>query len=344
MVQYIGIQDVIEVLRTLGTERVLQELAKYIEDDFRRWEDFDKVARIASGSPNGVIELMPISDGRQFAFKYVNGHPCNTNAGKLTVTAFGVLADVASGYPLLLSEMTLTTALRTAATSALAARYLARPDSRTMALIGAGAQAEFQVLAFKTMTGIEKVRVFDVDPSASARFARNLATVPGIHVHVTQSVDEGLQDADIITTATAAKKHAVVLTRSQVRPGTHINAIGGDCPGKTELDREILHASRVVVEYPPQSRVEGEIQQVDPGFPVVELWRIIAGLEVGRRAVDEVTLFDSVGFALEDFSTLRFLRDITQEIGAVRTIDLVPDVADPRDLYSLLRRDGVLAA
>src|SRR5262249_20312507 len=157
---------------TIGVETLLCELAAYIEADFKRWALFDKRPRIASHSSDGVIELMPTSDGSVYAFKYVNGHPKNTRAGLQTVTAFGVLSDVASGYPLLLSEMTILTALRTAATSALAARYLAPSSARTMAIIGNGAQSEFQALAFKALMGVTNVRLYDIDPAATDRCAR----------------------------------------------------------------------------------------------------------------------------------------------------------------------------
>src|SRR5215510_11019796 len=121
------------MLTYIGIERLQELLAMEIEADYRRWDQFEKSPRHASHSPVGVIELMPASDGRLYTFKYVNGHPKNTAAGLLTVTAFGVLADVDTGYPLLLSELTFTTALRTAAMSALAARWMARPDSTCMA-------------------------------------------------------------------------------------------------------------------------------------------------------------------------------------------------------------------
>ena len=113
----------------------------------KRWELFDKTPRLASHSAEGVIELMPTSDGEVYGFKYVNGHPRNTKDGLQTVTAFGLLADVANGYPVLLSEMTLFTALRTAATSAVAAKFLAPKGARTMAMIGNRAQSEFESLA-----------------------------------------------------------------------------------------------------------------------------------------------------------------------------------------------------
>ena len=114
-------------------------------------------------SADGVIELMPTSDGAIYGFKYVNGHPKNTREGRQTVTAFGVLADVGTGYPVLLTEMTILTALRTAATSALAAKYLAPAGARSMAIIGNGAQSEFQALAFKALLGVDRLRLYDID-------------------------------------------------------------------------------------------------------------------------------------------------------------------------------------
>src|SRR6202161_2243243 len=164
MVSYIGTARVCEVVSRVGLAPFIEALAGEIEADYLRWGEFEKSARLASHSAVGVIELMPTSDGRLYSFKYVNGHPKNTAAGLLTVTAFGVLADVATGYPMLLSEMTFVTALRTAAMSALAARHMARQDCRSMALVGNGAQSEFQAVAFNHMLGIRDFRLFDTDP------------------------------------------------------------------------------------------------------------------------------------------------------------------------------------
>src|SRR5256714_605554 len=223
MVDFIGIERIQELVARRGVARFIEELAGEIETDFLRWGAFEKSPRHATHSPLGVIELMPASDGRLYAFKYVNGHPKNTAVGLLTVTAFGVLADVQTGYPLLPPELPLTTALRTAATSALAARRMARPDAR------------------------------------------------------------------------------------------------------------------VVVEYEPQSRIEGEIQQMNAAFPVIELATLLAGQVSGRVSDRDVTIFDSVGFALEDFSSLRYLLRIHhEERGTQQQIDLLPDLEDPKDLFALL--------
>ncbi len=335
MVHYIGVDAVARLVANVGAEKLIVGLTDAIEADFRRWEQFEKIARPASHSPSGVIELMPATDGDLYAFKYVNGHPRNIDLGRLTVTGLGVLADVATGYPILISEMTLLTALRTAATSAMAARFLARPDSRTMALIGLGAQSEFQAIAFKAVLGIERLRVYDVDPRATAKFVRNLRG-RGLDIVEARDAAAAVEGADIVTTATADKRHADVLTRRMVSAGQHINAIGGDCPGKTEIHPDVLSAASVFVEFEPQTRVEGEIQLLAPDHPVTELWRVIAGAAPGRRSPGQVTVFDSVGFAIEDFATLRFVRGQLGLIDAPR-LDLIPDLADPRDLFGLLR-------
>jgi len=349
MVDFIGIERIQELVSRRGAARFIEELAREIESDFLRWSEFEKSPRHASHSSVGVIELMPASDGRLYAFKYVNGHPKNTAVGLLTVTAFGVLADVQTGYPLLLSELTLTTALRTAATSALAARRMARPGSRVMALIGNGAQSEFQTIAFHHLLGIRELRLYDTDALATEKLARNLSRLrlPGLEVRRARSTAAAVAGADIVTTVTADKRNATILTPAMIAPGMHLNAVGGDCPGKTELHADILRRPdvRVVVEFEPQSRIEGEIQQLPADFPVTELAEVLAGRASGRANEREVTIFDSVGFALEDFSSLRYLMRIHQEErGSERQIDLIPDLEDPKNLFGLLAERGAKLA
>ncbi len=347
MVDYIGIEDMQQLLARHGAAPIIAGFARAIEADFRRWREFDKSPRHAVHSPVGVIELMPISDGRHYSFKYVNGHPKNTAAGLMTVMAFGVLADVETGYPLLLSELTLTTALRTAAMSALAAQWMARADSRCMALIGNGAQSEFQAIAFHHLLGIRELRLFDTDAQATAKLIRNLHALnfDGLVVRACASTSEAVRGADIVTTVTADKRNATILTPEMVEPGMHLNAVGGDCPGKTELDADILLRpdARVIVEYAPQSRIEGEIQQMPADFPVTEFADIVASGRSARQSAAEVTIFDSVGFALEDFSALRYLYKLFGQQGKRRQIDLVPTLANPKDLFALLAVPHVAA-
>lgn len=335
MVQFVGVSEIRQIVERIGIENVLTRMVGYLEDDFRRWDRFERIPRLASHSAGGVIELMPTQDDELYAFKYVNGHPYNYERGLQTVVALGLMADVATGYPVFLSEMTILTALRTAAMSALAAKHLARPDARTMAIIGLGAQSEFQAMAFRAVLGIDTLRVYDVDPAATAKFLRNMRG-RGCQLIACDEPGSAVVGADIVTTVTADKAHATILSDNMVGAGMHLNAVGGDCPGKTELQKDILSRAGVFVEFTEQTRIEGEIQQMPADFPVTELWQVIRGEAPGRTRHDEITLFDSVGFAVEDFAALRLLRDLSTETGCYASLDLITSPADPRDLFGLI--------
>ena len=337
MVPFVSVHDMMKLVHHIGIEQFLSNLADYIEADFMRWELFDKTPRVAAHSAEGVIELMPTSDGEVYGFKYVNGHPANMKKGLQTVTAFGLLADVASGYPVMLSEMTVLTALRTAATSAMVAKHLAPKGATTLALIGNGAQSEFQALAMKVICGITDIRLYDIDSKATDKCMKNLQN-SGLRLRVCKSSEQAIKGAQIITTCTADKQYATILTDNMIGSGVHINAIGGDCPGKTELHRDILLRSDIFVEYPPQTRIEGDIQQLDDDHPVTEIWQVINKTASGRTSDQQITLFDGVGFAIEDFSALRYVRDQLEDGNFYQDLDMVADPDDPRDLFGMLKR------
>lgn len=336
-VPFVSVENMMKLVHHIGIEPMLKGLAEYIEQDFRRWDLFDKTPRVASHSKEGVIELMPTSDGEVYGFKYVNGHPKNTQEGLQTVTAFGLLATVDTGYPVLLSEMTVLTALRTAATSAMVAKHLAPKGARVMAMIGNGAQSEFQALAMRVICGIDRLRLYDIDRAATDKTVRNLQGF-GFTLEPCSSPQEAIEGAQIITTCTADKQYATILTDNMVGAGVHINAIGGDCPGKTELHPDILTRSSVFVEYPPQTRIEGEIQQMPADFAVTEMWQVINGTAKGRTDDRQITLFDGVGFAIEDFSALRYVRDQLRDTGLYQDLDMIADPDNPRDLFGMVQR------
>lgn len=335
-IRYLSPGDVATILRRQGMKETLRGMLDAIHADYLRWQDFDKNARLGCHSDFGVIELMPIADDRTYSFKCVNGHPGNSRLGLPTVMAFGVIARVDTGVPELLSELTLTTAVRTAAMSALAARTLARPESRVMALIGNGAQSEFQALAFHHLLGITEMRLFDTDPRATAKLMANLRGTTGLRLLRCDSVAQAVRGADIVTTVTADKTQATIITPDMLEPGMHINAVGGDCPGKTELHADVLRAASVFVEFEPQTRIEGDLQQMPANFAVTELWKVLQGHAPGRADARAITVFDSVGFALEDFSALRYMRDCAQRLGVGQDLALIPRFADPKDLFGLI--------
>ncbi len=331
----ITVETLCELLRRQGLRRFLRKLIDQLQADFSRWQAFHLTPRHAIHYPQGVMELMPCADAQFYSMKYVNGHPANTRDGRLSVVALGLLARVSDGYPLLLSEMTLLTALRTAAAAALAAKYLARPESTRLALIGCGAQAEFQVQAFCCLFPIRQLRLFDIDPAAVNKCRHNLqgelAEIIGC-----ESVAAAIAEADIVVTATAAKKREVLFGYEQLRPGTHIQAMGGDCPGKTEFAPDLLRRAKVVVEYAEQSLQEGELQQLDNPQPYAELWQLVQHDQPGRENSEEITLFDSVGVALEDYSALRLLYELSEQEQLGLPLALIPELDDPKNLYGLL--------
>ncbi|MEN8178088.1 MAG: ornithine cyclodeaminase [Pseudomonadota bacterium] len=338
----IDVHDLLKMISIVGLRALNQELFTALEEDFYHWEHFNKSNRHATHCDQGVIELMPCSSERYYTFKYVNGHPGNPARDKLSVVALGVLSEVDTGYPLLISEMTLLTALRTAAVAALGARYLARKESSHLGLIGTGAQAEFLVEALRAVLPIEQVSYFDVDAAAMRKFAANMHE-SGLRLHPKSAIYGAVEAADMVVTATAAKRRASLLSRFQLQDGTHIHALGGDCPGKTELNPELVKQCRRVVEYAGQTRREGEIQNLPEIGIHAELWELIRGVKSGRGNDHEITLFDAVGFALEDYSALRVIYRLADELRIGRDVELIPKLEKPKNLFGLMASPNMLS-
>ena len=328
----LDVYDIKKIVQKTGFKNFFLELIDTLENDYKNWGNFDKMPRIATHFSYGVLELMPTSDEEFYAYKYVTGHPRNPNFNKTTVMATGQLSEIKTGEPLLISEMTLLTALRTGATSVMAAKYLARADSHILCLIGTGAQSEFQTLAFDTLFDIKEIRYFDVDPKAMDKYEKNMKKYE-FNLTRCKSAKEAVWGADIVTTITADKKNQTILTGDMIEEGMFINGVGGDCPGKTEISKDVVEMSSVFVEYLPQTKIEGEIQQVDDDFPTTELHEVIRDLKDGRKNDKEVTLFDSVGFAIEDFSVLKLVYKLAKKYDIGRESDLIPVMEDPKNLF-----------
>lgn len=336
MTTFVDVNCITGLINRVGVAEFIVGMEKTMRADFKNWPSFDKCARVASHSELGVVELMPIAGPERYAFKYVNGHPANTKKGIPTVMAFGALADVDTGYPVMLAELTLTTAFRTACASVMAAKALARADSKVMGMIGCGAQSEFQSIAFHTLMGIDEIRIFDIDKMAMQKLTNHLKQFPKLKVTQAKTAKEATLDVDIITTCTADKTWATILTGDMVEPGVHINAIGGDCPGKTELHVDVLKKAKIFVEFEPQTRIEGDIQQLDESHPVFDLWRVIDNQITGREDDKQITVYDSVGFALEDYSALSYVYALVQKYSVGEKINLIPELPDPKNLFSML--------
>ncbi len=336
----ITVESLTKILDKHGFDQYLLDLMQVLKKDFGRWQSFTKMPRPAMHVPGGVLELMPICDNKTYyTFKYVNCHPKNPLTGKQTVVATGQLSRIDTGYPLMFSEMTILTALRTAANAALATDLMARKDSQVLALIGTGAQSEFQVKGLKLVRDIKEVRYFDIDPKAMAKFEKNMSSI-GIKLVQCHDAEEAVKGADIITTITACKANVDVVKDKWVKAGVHINALGGDTIGKTELELSILPRCRIVVEYFDQSLIEGEIQRLNlkeaKELVYAELYELVNGSKKGRANDQEITLFDSVGIALEDYSALRLTYELANKYNLGEEGNFTPQVNDPKNLMSAL--------
>lgn len=336
----LSVESVAKLLNIYGFDNYMKDLIKALKQDFSRWQTFTKMPRPAMHVPGGVLELMPICDNElYYTFKYVNCHPKNPLIGQQTVVATGQLSRIDTGYPLMLSEMTVLTALRTAATSALATDLMTRKDAHILALIGTGAQSEFQVRGLRLVRDIKEVRYFDIDPKAMDKFEKNMK---GKSLKLTRckNAKEAVKGADIITVCTACKANVNVIKNEWVKAGIHINALGGDTIGKTELELSILSRCRIVVEYFDQSLVEGEIQRLSKKkakkLVHAELYELVNGSKKGRENNKEITLFDSVGIALEDYSALRLTYELAGKYNIGEERNLTPKINDPKDLISVL--------
>jgi ornithine cyclodeaminase len=336
MVRLVTLKDLAQLVKVVGIQPLLQQLIAQLAQDFQQWQQFETSPRYAMHLPHGVMELMPTGTSEYFSYKFVNGHPGNPKHGKLTVVALGMLAECQYGYPLLLSEMTVLTALRTAATMALATQYMAREDATRACLIGCGAQAEFMLHALQCVRTVEQCWIYDIDPLAMQRVQANMADTK---ITCADSAQAAVEASEIVITATAAKSHARIIEDAWVKPGMHINGMGGDCPGKTEMDPAILMRSRVIVEYLPQTLVEGDIQLLgEAALEIVagELWQVVNGQLVARQSDNEITFFDGVGFAIEDYSVLKLIHRLSEQHGIGQPVAMVPEIDDPRNLYGAL--------
>lgn len=336
----ITVQSLTEIIKKHGFDNFLKDLMQALKRDYTRWDSFTKIPRPAMQISGGVLELMPICDNEKYyTFKYVNCHPKNPLVKKMTVVATGQLSEISTGYPLMFSEMTLLTAFRTAAESALATDLMAREDSHVLAMIGTGAQSEFQVKALQLVRNISEVRYFDIDNKAMDKFENNMKD-SNLHLTRCKSAEEAVEGADIITVVTACRANVDVIKNDWVKAGVHINALGGDTVDKTELELDILYRSKIVVEYFEQSYIEGEIQRLsrkEAEKMVISLHELVTGKKRGRNNSKEITLFDSVSIGLEDYAALRLTYELAQIYGVGEEKNFIPTMQDPKDLFSLIQ-------
>jgi len=261
---------------------------------------------------NGDLRVMPsyVETFGISAVKVVNVHPDNRRFNLPTVMATITLVDPKTGAPLAIMGGTWITAMRTGAASGVAAKHLSRKGSSKLALIGAGVQAVTQMMAMAQVMKLEEVAVYDIADDVKTNFVNRMSSeYPDIKISAAKSIQEAVEDVDVVVTLTPSRKP--IVKNDWIKSGTHIGAIGADAPGKEELDPAILQRAKIIVDDLEQSRHSGEINvPLEKGIISMkkiygELGEIIARKKVGRTSNEEITIFDSTGLAIQDAVTAK---------------------------------------
>ena len=302
----------------------MREVIAVVETAFKQWTEGkgEMPSKLYLKVKDGDFRAMPAALPGAAGMKWVNVHTGNTAKGLPTVMAVLIYNDPTTGYPLAIMDATEATAFRTAATSAIASKYLARKDSQTLGVVGAGRQAYYHVIAHQQIFKLKEIRVFDISSKAVARLIESLKNMPVKECSIEETVK-----ADIVCTLTPA--HQPVVEKKWLVPGTHINAVGADAEGKEELEPSILNDTLVIVDDLRQASHAGEINvPVSKGLLkkdqiYAELGEIITGRKKGRTDNGIITIFDSTGLAIEDIAVAKLLYDKAQKTGTGLSVSLV---------------------
>jgi L-lysine cyclodeaminase len=341
--------DLRRIVMDVGLDRLMDEVIDALE---RALVDPAAVAVCPRGGfaleneRTGVLEWMPAMRPAVTAtVKMVAYNPDNPDHFQLpTIMASTAVYDSRTGALTALLDATFTTALRTGAASAVATRRLARTGSSTVGLVGCGAQAVAQLHGLTRVLPVRRVLAYDPDPRVLASFPGRVAFT-GL---VVEACDRRALEAesDVICTATSAPVGAppVLLgDLDRLRPGLHVNAVGSDLPGKTELPLALLRAAVVCPDYLPQAAVEGECQQLAGDEVGPSLAELVAG-GGGEDLRDRLTVFDSTGFAVEDQVATEVVLEHARRLGAWRPLPLFTGTTDARNPYWLSQPDAEPAA
>jgi len=300
------------------------DVIKVVEEAFRMCgEGKGKMpAKVYLSVEKGDFRAMPAALPGCAGMKWVNVHPGNPSRGLPSVMAVLIYSDRETGYPLAIMDATEITAYRTGAAAAIASKYLARRDSHTVGVIGAGYQAYTQILAHAELIKSIAINAADVSKAAVDKLISALPQFPIKNCSIQEAVA-----SDIVCTLTPSR--SPIVRKEWISPGTHINAVGADAPGKQELDPSILKEAVVVVDDIKQASGSGEINvPIQKGiYSVGEIYgtlaEIIVGKKKGRTDNRAITVFDSTGIAVEDIAVARLLFEKAQQRGGHPSIDLV---------------------
>ncbi|MFH0768233.1 MAG: ornithine cyclodeaminase family protein [Chloroflexota bacterium] len=302
----------------------MSEVITVVEQAFRDWAQGrgSMPAKAYLPLEQGDFRAMPAALPGAAGVKWVNVHPQNSSRGLPTIMAIMIYNDPQTGYPLAVMDGTDITAYRTGATAAIASKYLARQDSHTLGIIGAGRQAYTQIEAHAQLFSLNLVKVYDRSTDAAQKLIRSFPEYP-----LKECSLEETAACNIVCTLTPLR--APFVKKEWIAPGTHINAVGADAAGKEELEPAILKGAVVVVDDIRQASTAGEINvPITKGIYSVNevygnLGEIIIGRKQGRKNKDVITVFDSTGVAIEDLAVAKLMYEKANKAGSYMSMDII---------------------
>lgn len=334
--------DIAQIISTVGLDRFMDEAIARIREAAQELDPEITITIERGGfqyeKPTlGLVEWMPSMElGRAVGIKTVGYHPSNPAQRHLpSVMATTSIHDTSTGGLVALVEATLLTAIRTGAASAVVSDVLSSADASVLGLVGCGAQAVTQAHAISRIRPINKIVAFDADPSVAATFAERLPL--SVAVEIAETAAEAIADADIVCTATTVDIGAgPVAEFDDFKRGVHINAVGADFPGKTELPVELLRAALVVPDEVAQCLKEGESQQLSPDELGPTLVELVQNAGTFAEWRSELTVFDSTGWALEDLIVAEIALEHAHELNVGLHTRLQHHPIDPYSPYESL--------
>lgn len=342
----LSMKDTRKIVEYVGLNALMDEMITRLTQAFEQFDPVQTVVPIRTGfsyeQPHvGLVEWMPLFEKhQQIMVKAVGYHPQNPSVHNLPTVLSTISAyDPMSGHLSAVVDGTFLTALRTGAASAIASQHLASPDSRSLGLIGAGAQSVTQLHGLSRRFDLKQVLIFDSDPAVSQSFSERIACLELDHLEIHQAnISDIVAVADILCTATSVDvDDGPVFPDQRLKPWLHVNAVGSDFPGKFEVPLSLLERSFICPDFQEQAMREGECQQLKDLKKIgSELSDVVKSPGQYRHYQQQLTIFDSTGFALEDQVAMNMLLEYATELQVGTLVELESATTQVKNPYSFV--------
>lgn len=334
----LGGEDIEELIEKKGINRFMDTAIDLVEESFIKFtnKEVENPQRKGLYFKKGLIEFMPAKLKNSAAcLKVVSYYPKNSEYSLPSVIGTMILLDAETSFPLVIADATMLTNIRTGAASGVATKHLARKNSENLGIIGTGAQAITQLHAISRVLKLKEVYANDMEKKRAKRFAKFIEEYFNLPVNVCGK-KELAENSDVLVTTTSTKRvEPPVVEYSWLKKGAHINAVGSDDPGKTELDINLIRNAKIFPDFYKQARDAGECQGLLGSEISAELGEVITGKKQGRENDKEITVFDSTGTAFEDLFVFNEIAKMAEKEGVGEKKNIISTPKDPYNLYSI---------